>query len=320
MPMTNIPRVAYHYCSLETFMKIIDGSKLRMTNIIKSNDISEVTFCIDKYIAAADEALDRARELITNRAFTAFSHSLDMSKLIEDSIRNKLHTYYVTCFSTEPDLLSQWRGYADNGNGVALGFKMNYFTEHCQKANYRLAPVVYTGPETMENVTTHMLERLLHPSKRTGRHTTIVDYENVVNTMIDLMIHNAVLYKNPAFVEEHEIRFVYYPFGYIRNLQLRNRKSETAENQLFYDWMNDKAQFSHQIGHLVRKPLSFFQRGSTIMSYFDIDFSAAKKEIIAEIVIGPKAEINDIDLRLFLITHGCDLSKIKITTSSATYR
>lgn len=29
---------------------------------------------------------------------------------------------YAACFSEEKDLLSQWRGYANNGAGVAIGF------------------------------------------------------------------------------------------------------------------------------------------------------------------------------------------------------
>lgn len=51
-----------------------------------------------------------------------------------------------------------------------------------------------------------------------------------------------------------------------------------------------------------------------------MNFESIKDIMLAEIVIGPKSEIDDKDLRLFLLSNGYNLSKINIRKSSATYR
>ena len=66
-----------------------------------------------------------------------------------------------------------------------------------------------------------------------------LDYENVALTITSAMIYNAVFYKNSAFSEEQEYRFVYYPFGLIRNLLVSHKSKDMAANQLFYDRMHD---------------------------------------------------------------------------------
>lgn len=51
-----------------------------------------------------------------------------------------------------------------------------------------------------------------------------------------------------------------------------------------------------------------------------MNFKDKKDSIIFEIVIGPKSNLDDKDLRLFLIAHGYDLSKVQIVKSKASYR
>lgn len=53
-------------------------------------------------------------------------------KLFTDEFFNENHAdfrYYVTCFSYQNDLLSQWRGYADDGRGAAIGFDLDVLKE-----------------------------------------------------------------------------------------------------------------------------------------------------------------------------------------------
>jgi hypothetical protein len=40
-----------------------------------------------------------------------------------DYVRSNIKDYFITCFSSEPDILNQWLMYADNGRGVSIGFK-----------------------------------------------------------------------------------------------------------------------------------------------------------------------------------------------------
>lgn len=56
-----------------------------------------------------------------------------------------------------------------------------------------------------------------------------------------------------------------------------------------------------------------------LISYLDLDFSSLNNELINEIVIGPKADINDYELRLFLLSNGFNISKITIKDSNSPY-
>lgn len=47
------------------------------------------------------------------------------------------------CVSEEDDLLSQWRGYANDASGFALGFATNYLRELGEAENFSLVDIVY---------------------------------------------------------------------------------------------------------------------------------------------------------------------------------
>jgi hypothetical protein len=53
--------------------------------------------------------------------------------------------FYVFCFCEKPDLLSQWRAYADRGGGCAIGFDMRTLTRAVVGQKLSLFPVDY-GP------------------------------------------------------------------------------------------------------------------------------------------------------------------------------
>lgn len=63
---------------------------------------------------------------------------------------------FVICFSENGDLLSQWRGYADNGRGVTIGFDYNTLQEYV-KQNFgilELKNVVYISEEDRQKLVT----------------------------------------------------------------------------------------------------------------------------------------------------------------------
>lgn len=62
------------------------------------------------------------------------------------------------------DLLSQWRGYADNGRGVTIGFDYNTLQEYV-KQNFgilELKKVVYISEEDRQKLVTEKAKELLH--------------------------------------------------------------------------------------------------------------------------------------------------------------
>lgn len=103
MSTREMPDIIYHYTSNDVLLKILAGKCLRMSSRHHLNDTQEG----EQFFALLEKHESRP----------------DKNKI--DAIRQALipFEFFVTCFSAENDLLSQWRGYAGNGTGVAIGFR-----------------------------------------------------------------------------------------------------------------------------------------------------------------------------------------------------
>ena len=121
-----VPNKVYHYCSLDTFCKIINNKSLRMTNIQKSNDKLEIRYC---YKSFKDTFIKACNDYSKNKEYEIAEvfNRIDFEYLLSKSILNESLIYYAVCFSEDNDLLSQWRAYSDNGKGVAIGFNTECF-------------------------------------------------------------------------------------------------------------------------------------------------------------------------------------------------
>ena len=122
--------IVYHYCSLESLNSILKNRSLRLTNILKYNDSIEISWICRYYDAEFKRAYENASDLF--RSKISSERLMGYVKLFTDEFFNENHAdfrYYVTCFSYQNDLLSQWRGYADDGRGAAIGFDLDVLKE-----------------------------------------------------------------------------------------------------------------------------------------------------------------------------------------------
>lgn len=97
----------YHYCSIESLIKIVEGKTLRFSDIRKSNDSKEINWLWQQYV-------DYLKERIKEQPF-AYS-------CLTSEVRRQLKTidFFACCFSGAEDSLSMWGRYANKG--VAIGF------------------------------------------------------------------------------------------------------------------------------------------------------------------------------------------------------
>lgn len=102
----------YHYCSSDTFANIIQSRKVRLSAMSLSNDSMEGQLVRRTLLEKAErDGLDRS----------------DISKIERDMrFFDEFTDGLALCLSREGDLLSQWRGYADDAKGVAIGFSKDY--------------------------------------------------------------------------------------------------------------------------------------------------------------------------------------------------
>ena len=108
------PELLYHYTDAAGLIGILSSGSLWATNLRFMNDSRE---------------LDHARQLMIDVLHNARSRATAPGQhSVIDAIETNLSTligypdFYSVSFSSDGDLLSQWRGYGATGGGYAIGF------------------------------------------------------------------------------------------------------------------------------------------------------------------------------------------------------
>jgi Protein of unknown function (DUF2971). len=306
----NFPEIIYHYCSTDTLLQIIKNKTLRLSDISKSNDAAEMNLIRKNF----------------EIAFFNACQEISPNFIIDDA--QKAHYYaaiswfktayshpYVCCFSSQSDLLSQWRGYASDGAGVAIGFSSAPFMKESKAV---LKKVEYSGGKQKIFVDELICELFddgmpFNPNEEEQR-------ERILECTMRLAFE-AATFKDESFSEESEYRLVFDPQISPRNIELFFKEPSLQFNKML-DGLVDNPQLSNQ---LEMMPLNFLSSGNTIKSYFDLSFEKIKETVIKEIVIDPKCVLEMSDILLCLYANGYDMDsdamkQINIIKSKSTYR
>jgi hypothetical protein len=127
--------VLYHYCSNAAFHSIVENRSIWLSALSLSSDTMEGKLVTDVIAEMAkSDGLDQA----------------NIQKLKESvSLLEQVMEGLGFCLSEEGDLLSQWRGYADDASGVSIGFSKKYLEKlskaslNPQKSGFTLQKVEY---------------------------------------------------------------------------------------------------------------------------------------------------------------------------------
>ena len=195
----------YHYCSNDTFLSILRNSEIWLSELTLSNDSMEGKW-LQKLLLEKYKETEKDHERLTA-----------LSNILE-AISKKFRAFGF-CLSAHGDTLSQWREYADKGEGVAIGFADGKDTF----PHFQITKIIY-----IENKCKELIDGILSNTKRAFD----LNEENVIIKAIsektkndidileliggkenDQLIIDAVLnsfsVKNPAFEEEKERRILY---------------------------------------------------------------------------------------------------------------
>jgi Protein of unknown function (DUF2971) len=284
LPRVYIPSqtdTIYHYCDGPAFHAICTTHTLRLSDIFSMNDHMEMHWGYMVWERAAS-----ARLATLGREFL-------------DRVGQHLHSSggfgLVTCssFSQASDVLSQWRAYAADGRGYAIGFGANLLAA----LPALLLRVLYDEEEQVREVGAFV--DLLHKAEQ-------YDAANNTHHFPQMSLLLGVLlagYKNPAFREEAEVRLVHLLDFVPSNDAIK---------------LVDVAEDSHGVGR-PSLTVMFRMRGHTPVAYVDIDFSSGDAgHPITEVVLGPRNSSLPSGISIFLETIG--LQKVAIRSSSASYR
>ena len=205
------PSLLYHYTNDVAVTGIIEGGKIWFSDIFRQNDPSELRHGLSI-------AIDALKSLITDDrpeigTFTSLFERLDLDGGIEASAH-----YFISCFSGNGDDLGQWRAYAENGLGFALGFDTSSLEEAFTKKGGKLIEHHSTFPITYDDMELTRIQselaKIVRPLISLPR-TTDIRGRAMHAYMKELLVSHSVgvlrllmFFKHEAYKNEDEYRFL----------------------------------------------------------------------------------------------------------------
>lgn len=281
----------YHYCSASTLLAILQNKTLRFSDLSRLNDAEEQVWGYKRVFLTCLGRIEAGRGVPVD-----FPH---VSPEFINSLKGKWDKLalsgqpFVCCFSTDGDSLSQWRAYASDGEGFAIGFARN----HLRGLPAQALAVQYS-PETQ---IAEMFDALKFIWSILPDPADWSDDNYLTSAAALTLIMRSTAYKNPAFRDEREIRSVF-----------RVRAQTGAGGRILQSssgYVEDKA----------TEPLKvqFESRRGIIVPYVDMPFSPDHTRI-THINIGPRARNTEDEIRQLIRTLG--LEDVQIDVAGSQYR
>ena len=299
------PQKLYHYCSLSTFYNIVKNKSIWVSDVQKSNDFLEVIWLKQLFTKQMNDELYKFQlKLVNDLNIDQIDDFLNIYQKANEAARIAFLKTWVFCLSEEKDLLSQWRGYADDGKGISIGFNGEFLDGICS---------LYTSPSKDPKATiffdkVHYDKNIANDYiNETGisnveKCQTIDELKQCVFGAMAKLEKESPYFKNSSFAEEKEWRIVItYVMDHFSGADLSGLNTD-----------------DYNFGKL-----DYIVSNNKLVSHFEIKFPNIKNAI-SEIVIGPKCTESIVDIKHFLISLGIlenmDDKSIKIIKSQASYR
>lgn len=303
--------IAYHYCSLNAFLNILKNKQLFLSDPLKMNDSMELIWYLDKL---RDEWIEfRKYELPFNFQNHKVEYDpeisvgslLDLIKMYSklenisaEDLKNCIKkrgqdSIYIGCFSKEPDKLSQWRSYGDDGKGVSIGFDL----EKLQSAdNIFVQEVLYTDSVLYKKVGNDIQNVAMEVGSLCNEFK-IGSEDERMQLLIHELIPEVAKYKNPTFQEENEVRLIY----------CEDLKYEKLLDT--YGVFEEKSRFM-SLDHDFR-----ITNNNQIIEFVKLDFDI---DAIKEIYIGPNCLVTRYEIMKILKNY--QGNNVDVVYSKSSYR
>lgn len=204
-----LPPIIYHYTNDSGLRGILETGTFWLTDIFNLNDPSELR-----------HGFSHAINALNNMAATGPPESkffAEQFEAFDKEIQNSAH-FFVCSFSSCGDDLGQWRAYADNGCGYALGFDAKVIkdafmeegtTRDLEKNTFH---VTYDDMRLAE-IQKQLIERMFHlislPYGRKLGRDALKQYLVKLSSLLTChALYPTLYFKHEAYNNEKEYRFL----------------------------------------------------------------------------------------------------------------
>lgn len=255
------PHTLYHYTNSAVLVSIIQSRKIRLSARWHLNDPRE-----------GEDFKDLLNEYVSAKRADEEKAKIAMKSL--DSLR-----FYVACFSEDGDLLSQWRAYAQDGEGLSIGFNREYLFKCLATQSEMVArPVEYAD---------NLGDLNSNGEAYTAFSTVLTHGAAPGDKVLQTLAKVRWAIKRKAYQEEKEHRLIL-----------------TSVNPTSTPAPLGKTKVKRQ----------FFGAKTEVRDYVEVEFDAADWALlIPEVVIGPKNRTDLTVLQDFLAANGLPNTTTRIS-------
>ena len=299
-------KTLYHYTNLHSLKAIVENQSFFCSNSAYLNDTKEYNYGLELFTKAFKEITVENGNDTSSKIVKAILTGLE-----EKNISN----HFATCFSLEGDLLSQWRAYADDGKGIAIGldrkklidgFKniaTGFYIEYNANNQFDLVN------KLIQTIIKYYLKHYDFLIDIDSEQDIFIEIANEINEIIDKYIGH---FKHNTFQEEKEFRFEMsvdkqFPTS------LDTISYRVGKNNLLIPYKVLKTDYAFEKEKLK-------DDGSSLEGLEKNKKYKVKKIPISHIIIGPSldSELNKNSIKDFLSKNG--YSDVKIVLSEVPYR
>lgn len=294
--------VVHHYTSIQTLYHIIESQSLIATNALYLNDKNEYKQGLYAYKFELEGNGYEKKSKFVKQLIAQIHPKLDTLAVSD---------YYVTCFSAEQDLLSQWNAYGDAAKGVSISFDLNKLSG-CFQYRVRGSWINYDLYKKLKRVQ-FINQEFFQRYSRLVRQYQFKDEAQMLDVGTELYLKYLVPvfvsgYKDHAFEQEHEYRIALKNEGFMEldiDFMVKGGITITPYTKLILNnkyWEQEYEKMSQQ------------ERPAVLPT------SGVDKLPITEVMLGPLADEDYITpgLRMYLDSRG--YNNVKITKSRVPLR
>jgi hypothetical protein len=289
----NTDGIIYHYCSAQTLLSIVKFRTVRFSDATLLNDGEEGAWGYHIFQKAAErlskpENIPKGRPVIPSDFFECVAH-----RWLSLTLKTR---HLVACFSTDGDSLSQWRAYADDGRGVAIGFK-------AKDLRTQLPVQVYDVLYEEEQQISEMVEALGATYLEFVDKGADYDADWFMQRCAEFPASSIAL-KNPAWRDEKEVRCHHMIVA-----------DASAEKWTLIDPGGNSIN-----GKVAPRLVQFEARNGSIVPFVDLPFpiSTEGASPIAEVVLGPRCPTDEATLRFLMGGEG--YGNVSVRWAGSAYR
>lgn len=267
----------YHYCPSKSFWAILESRTLWLSSIHSLNDVSE---------------WDWGKELTTNVLNNdIIEFRADFRLIVQDLFYETKKNVHPLIFSLSKndDLLSQWRAYAEDGEGFAIEFDAE---QMC-----KVFPSNFKHISYIKNKQLSLIENSLKTFASWWRKDDDVKSQISVIKVLPWFILDLLSLKHPSFIEEDEVRMIHVLI---------------KKENIWVDFGGHTPSNSKISGVQVNERVSFNKLAPYIAYPFEY------KSLITGVVLGPKNKHTSEEVKIKLSEMG--FSDITVSKSDSPYR